>query len=127
MSVFPGEIVNICRLGKSKCRRLDFGLCKAFVGEASPGLTIGADFYEGQFEEGIEEGVFEDGEIKDGLANAAPYGDWLHAGIVKLSELPSREHIVYPHSSVVRRQRAFGYTEEDLRILVTSRPLRLNP
>jgi glutamate synthase (NADPH/NADH) large chain len=26
---------------------------------------------------------------------------------------------VYPHSSVVRRQRAFGYTEEDLRILVT--------
>jgi glutamate synthase (NADPH/NADH) large chain len=43
----------------------------------------------------------------------------LHAGIVKLSELPSREHIVYPHSSVVRRQRAFGYTEEDLRILVT--------
>jgi glutamate synthase (NADPH/NADH) large chain len=43
----------------------------------------------------------------------------LHAGIVKLSDLPSREHIVYPHSSVVRRQRAFGYTEEDLRILVT--------
>jgi glutamate synthase (NADPH/NADH) large chain len=68
----------------------------------------------------IEQGrIIEDGEIKDGLANAAPYGDWLHAGIVKLSELPAREHIVYPHSSVVRRQRAFGYTEEDLRILVT--------
>jgi glutamate synthase (NADPH/NADH) large chain len=68
----------------------------------------------------IEQGrIIEDAEIKDGLASAAPYGDWLHAGIVKLSELPSREHIVYPHSSVVRRQRAFGYTEEDLRILVT--------
>ena len=68
----------------------------------------------------IEQGrIIEDGAIKDGLANAAPYGDWLHAGIVKLSELPAREHIVYPHSSVVRRQRAFGYTEEDLRILVT--------
>jgi glutamate synthase (NADPH/NADH) large chain len=68
----------------------------------------------------IEQGrIIEDGEIKDGLANAAPYSDWLHAGIVKLSDLPSREHIVYPHSSVVRRQRAFGYTEEDLRILVT--------
>jgi glutamate synthase (NADPH/NADH) large chain len=68
----------------------------------------------------IEQGrIIEDGEIKDGLASAAPYGDWLHAGIVKLSDLPSREHIVYPHSSVVRRQRAFGYTEEDLRILVT--------
>jgi glutamate synthase (NADPH/NADH) large chain len=68
----------------------------------------------------IEQGrIIEDGEIKDGLASAAPYGDWLHAGIVKLNDLPSREHIVYPHSSVVRRQRAFGYTEEDLRILVT--------
>ena len=68
----------------------------------------------------IEQGrIIEDDEIKDGLANAAPYGDWLHAGIIKLSELPAREHIVYPHSSVVRRQRAFGYTEEDLRILVT--------
>jgi glutamate synthase (NADPH/NADH) large chain len=68
----------------------------------------------------IEQGrIIEDGEIKDGLANAAPYGDWLHAGIIKLSDLPSREHIVYPHASVVRRQRAFGYTEEDLRILVT--------
>lgn len=68
----------------------------------------------------IEAGrIIEDEEIKDSLANAAPYSDWLHAGIVKLSELPAREHIVYPHSSVVRRQRAFGYTEEELRILVT--------
>jgi glutamate synthase (NADPH/NADH) large chain len=68
----------------------------------------------------IEAGrIIEDDEIKDGLANAAPYRDWIDAGMVKLSDLPSREHIVYPHSSVVRRQRAFGYTEEDLRILVT--------
>ncbi len=68
----------------------------------------------------IEAGrIIEDDEIKDQLANAAPYGDWLHAGIVRLNELPAREHIVYPHSSVVRRQRAFGYTEEDLRILIT--------
>jgi len=63
--------------------------------------------------------IIEDEEIKDSLANAAPYGDWLHAGMIKLSELPAREHIVYPHSSVVRRQRAFGYTEEELRILIT--------
>mgnify|MGYP003874241431 CR=1 FL=1 len=68
----------------------------------------------------IEAGrIIEDDEIKDDLANAAPYRDWIDAGMVKLSDLPSREHIVYPHSSVVRRQRAFGYTEEDLRILVT--------
>ena len=68
----------------------------------------------------IEAGrIIEDNEIKEQLASAAPYGDWLHAGMVKLTDLPAREHIVYPHSSVVRRQRAFGYTEEELRILIT--------
>ncbi|CAB5240006.1 unannotated protein [freshwater metagenome] len=63
--------------------------------------------------------IIEDDEIKDSLANNAPYEDWLHAGIIKLADLPAREHIIYPHSSVVRRQRAFGYTEEELRLLVT--------
>jgi len=63
--------------------------------------------------------IVEDEEIKDGLATAAPYGDWLEAGMVKLSDLPAREHILYPHSSVLRRQRAFGYTEEELRIVIT--------
>jgi glutamate synthase (NADPH/NADH) large chain len=68
----------------------------------------------------IEAGrIIEDGEIKDQLADSAPYGEWLHAGMVKLVDLPAREHIVYPHSSVVRRQRAFGYTEEELRIIIT--------
>ena len=68
----------------------------------------------------IEAGrIIEDDEIKDGLAQGAPYGQWLEAGIMKLSDLPSREHIIYPHASVIRRQRAFGYTEEELRILVT--------
>ena len=68
----------------------------------------------------IEAGrIIEDDEIKDQLADAAPYGQWLHDGIVKLNDLPAREHIIYPHSSVIRRQRAFGYTEEDLRILIT--------
>ncbi len=68
----------------------------------------------------IEAGrIIEDDEIKESLANAAPYSDWLHAGLVKLEDLPSREHIIYPHASVVRRQRAFGYTEEELRIIIT--------
>ena len=67
----------------------------------------------------IEQGrIVEDEEIKDSLANAAPYGEWLQAGMVRLEDLPAREHIIYPHSSVVRRQRAFGYTEEELRIIL---------
>jgi glutamate synthase (NADPH/NADH) large chain len=68
----------------------------------------------------IEAGrIIEDDEIKDQLADAAPYGEWLKAGVKKLADLPAREHIVYPHSSVMRRQRAFGYTEEEIRILLT--------
>jgi len=80
-------------------------------GRLQPGKMFLVDIQAGR--------IIEDEEIKDSLASAAPYGDWLHAGIVKLNELPAREHIVYPHSSVVRRQRAFGYTEEELRILIT--------
>ena len=68
----------------------------------------------------IEAGrIIEDEEIKEELANSAPYGEWLHAGMVRLVDLPAREHIVYPHSSVLRRQRAFGYTEEEIRLLIT--------
>jgi glutamate synthase (NADPH/NADH) large chain len=63
--------------------------------------------------------IIEDDEIKDSLAEAAPYGKWVEEGVVKLSDLPAREHIIYPHSSVLRRQRAFGYTEEELRMIIT--------
>jgi glutamate synthase (NADPH/NADH) large chain len=68
----------------------------------------------------IEAGrIIEDDEIKDSLADAAPYGSWLEDGMIRLSELPTREHIVYPHKSVLRRQKAFGYTEEEIKIIVT--------
>ena len=80
-------------------------------GRLQPGKMFLVDLQEGR--------IIEDEEIKDTLAAAEPYTDWLHAGLVRLSDLPSREHIVYPHSSVVRRQRAFGYTEEELRLIIT--------
>jgi glutamate synthase (NADPH/NADH) large chain len=62
--------------------------------------------------------IIEDDEIKKELASAKPYGDWLHAGLMHLDTLPEREHIVYTHDSVMRRQQTFGYTEEELRILL---------
>lgn len=68
----------------------------------------------------IEEGrIIEDEEIKSSLASAAHYAKWVDEGIVRLEDLPAREHISYPHASVLRRQRAFGFTEEELRILLT--------
>ena len=63
--------------------------------------------------------IIEDDEIKDQLANAHPYGQWLEEGMIRLKDLPEREHIIYPHASVVRRQKAFGYTEEEIRIIIT--------
>jgi glutamate synthase (NADPH/NADH) large chain len=62
--------------------------------------------------------IIEDDEIKKELAGAAPYGDWLHAGLMNLDTLPDREHVVYTHDSVMRRQQTFGYTEEELKILL---------
>jgi glutamate synthase (NADPH) large chain len=63
--------------------------------------------------------IIEDDEIKSELAGAEPYGEWLEAGRIHLKDLPEREHIVHTPASVTRRQRTFGYTEEEVRILLT--------
>ncbi|MFG1923796.1 glutamate synthase large subunit [Cryptosporangium sp. NPDC048952] len=63
--------------------------------------------------------IVADDEIKAELAGAEPYTEWLHAGLMNLSDLPDREHVTYGHESVQRRQQTFGYTEEDLRVLIT--------
>ncbi|NYI69621.1 glutamate synthase (NADPH/NADH) large chain [Naumannella cuiyingiana] len=65
-----------------------------------------------------EHRIVPDAEIKDGLAGAAPYGEWLHAGRLRLSDLPDREHTIHGHASVTRRQQTFGYTEEELRLIL---------
>ncbi|MCW2524158.1 MAG: Glutamate synthase large chain, partial [Frankiales bacterium] len=63
--------------------------------------------------------IRDDDEIKSALAAEAPYGEWLHAGLLNLDALPNREHVVHTHESVLRRQQLFGYTEEELRIILT--------
>ncbi|HEX6341674.1 glutamate synthase large subunit [Umezawaea sp.] len=62
--------------------------------------------------------IVDDAEIKSGLADDHPYDEWLHAGLLQLDDLADREHVVQSHESVVRRQLTFGYTEEELRILL---------
>ncbi|GAB3862354.1 glutamate synthase large subunit [Micromonospora andamanensis] len=62
--------------------------------------------------------IVHDDEIKTELAAAQPYADWLHAGLIELDDLPARDHVVYTHDSVRRRQQTFGYTEEELKILL---------
>ena len=62
--------------------------------------------------------IIEDHEIKAELAAELPYAEWLDGGLIHLEELPDREHVVYTHDSVARRQQTFGYTQEELRIIV---------
>ncbi|BCB88430.1 glutamate synthase [Phytohabitans suffuscus] len=62
--------------------------------------------------------IVQDAGVKAELAAAQPYDEWLHAGLIDLGDLPEREHIVYTHDSVQRRQQTFGYTEEELKILL---------
>jgi len=62
--------------------------------------------------------LIEDDEIKQSLAASEPWGEWLEAGRINLNDLPEREHIVHTPASVTRRQRTFGYTEEEVRILI---------
>ncbi|QGN32385.1 glutamate synthase large subunit [Microlunatus sp. Gsoil 973] len=62
--------------------------------------------------------IISDEEIKKDLASAQPYGEWLLAGRLKLSDLPDREHTIHTHASVTRRQQVFGYTEEELRMIL---------
>ena len=66
----------------------------------------------------VAERIVSDTEIKAELAAGHPYADWLAAHTVRLEDLPDREHIIHPRASVARRQRAFGYTEEELRVLI---------
>ncbi|RSM84936.1 glutamate synthase large subunit [Kibdelosporangium aridum] len=62
--------------------------------------------------------IIDDDEIKGQLAAEHPYDEWLHAGVIRLEDLPTREREVPTHASLVRRQQAFGYTEEELNILL---------
>ena len=62
--------------------------------------------------------IVDDTEIKAALAAEHPYEQWLDEGLVEFEDLPDREHLVFSHDSVLRRQQLFGYTHEELKILV---------
>ncbi|MCP3797667.1 glutamate synthase large subunit [Allokutzneria sp. A3M-2-11 16] len=63
--------------------------------------------------------IIDDAEFKSDLGGELPYDEWVHAGLLHLADLPDREHVVQSHESVVRRQLTFGYTEEELRVLLS--------
>ena len=63
--------------------------------------------------------IVADEEIKQKIATERPYRMWLQQSLVDLEGLPDPPHVHQPdHATVLLRQQAFGYTFEDLRILL---------
>ncbi len=79
-------------------------------GRLQPGRMFLVDTEQGR--------IVGDEEIKSALAAEHPYQQWLDEGLVELADLPDRPHIRYPHADVLRRQLTFGYTSEELRIVM---------
>lgn len=62
--------------------------------------------------------IVSDEEIKSTLASEMPYQTWIDENLVSIDDLPPRHMLVPQHSSIVQRQRVFGYTQEDMRLIV---------
>jgi glutamate synthase (ferredoxin) len=83
----------------------------AFKGRLQPGRMFLVDMKEGR--------IVADEEIKEGIAKAHPYRQWLNENLVNLDDLPTVE-TAPPETAVslIQQQTAFGYTFEELRLLL---------
>ncbi|MBV8539447.1 MAG: glutamate synthase large subunit [Pseudonocardiales bacterium] len=79
-------------------------------GRLEPGRMFLADTAAGR--------IVGDDEIKGRLAAEHPYADWVAQGLTRLEDLPEREREVPTHASLVSRQQAMGYTQEELAVLL---------
>src|SRR5215475_39416 len=79
-------------------------------GRLQPGRIFLADTAVGR--------IVEDEEVKAELAAARPYREWVHAGLLPLGDLPDRKRVVPTAADLLTRQRTFGYTEEELRVIL---------
>ena len=79
-------------------------------GRLQPGKMLLVDTSQGR--------IIGDDEIKESLAAREPYEKWLTEGQVELEKLADREHVVFSHESVLRRQQMFGYTHEELKLIM---------
>jgi glutamate synthase domain-containing protein 2/glutamate synthase domain-containing protein 1/glutamate synthase domain-containing protein 3 len=78
-------------------------------GRLQPGKLFLVDLAEGR--------IVADEEAKEAVATRRPYGEWYERGVVRLDELAPRKPIA-PREPLRTRQLAFGYTQEDLRVLL---------
>jgi glutamate synthase domain-containing protein 2/glutamate synthase domain-containing protein 1/glutamate synthase domain-containing protein 3 len=63
--------------------------------------------------------IISDEEIKDKLAHEFPYADWLQQHLIAIEDVPDAPYLPPPdHETVLRRQQTFGYTQEDVSMLL---------
>ncbi len=63
--------------------------------------------------------IVEDEEVKREVAMAKPYGEWYARNAVPFKNLPPSEQVTLSNQPLRLRQRAFGYSQEDLKVLLT--------
>jgi len=81
-------------------------------GRLQPGKMFLADLEQGR--------IIPDDEIKDQLADAYPYEEWIAKQKIDLDNLPLNEPIHQPnHETVLQRQKCYGYSVEDLKTIIT--------
>ncbi|HEX4996821.1 MAG TPA: glutamate synthase central domain-containing protein, partial [Terriglobia bacterium] len=86
-------------------------------GRLEPGKMFFIDTREGR--------IVDDVEIKGKLTAQRPYREWLNANLTAIEDLPAAPELPEPdHATVLHRQKLFGYTHEDLRILMTPMAMR---
>jgi glutamate synthase (NADPH) large chain len=63
--------------------------------------------------------IISDKEIKQTLASRKPYAEWLKENQITIDQLPEPSRMHFPDAeTLLRRQRAFGYSDEDLRMIL---------
>ena len=63
--------------------------------------------------------IIDDQEIKNTYANAKPYKQWINSVRIKLNQLPDEKAVAASDVPLLDRQQAFGYTQEDVKFLMT--------
>ena len=67
----------------------------------------------------VQKRLITDEEVKKQLAARQPYAQWLKENQITLDHLPSPTHVLQTNHETIRmRQRAFGYTDEDLKTIL---------
>jgi glutamate synthase (NADPH/NADH) large chain len=75
-----------------------------------PGRIFLIDFNQGR--------MIPDEELKNGLASAQPYQQWIADNRIELDEIPKQTGLGVDSSSLTQRMQAFGYTQETMQFML---------